>query len=68
MCSSSLIPSDYNNETQYTTTMPKSEDENLTESNYYEAIESFDDMNLHKMLLRGIYAYGYILFDLILSF
>ena len=29
------------------------------ESNWDEVVESFDDMNLHDDLLRGIYAYGF---------
>lgn len=29
------------------------------ESNWEEVVDSFDDLNLHKDLLRGIYAYGF---------
>lgn len=29
------------------------------ESNWEEAVDSFDDLNLDKDLLRGIYAYGF---------
>ncbi|KAJ7596757.1 DEAD-domain-containing protein [Mycena floridula] len=35
------------------------QDASITESNFDEAVDSFDDMNLKPELLRGIYAYGY---------
>ncbi|CDR37446.1 CYFA0S01e10726g1_1 [Cyberlindnera fabianii] len=34
-------------------------DSNLIESNYDNVVYSFDDLNLKKEILRGIYGYGY---------
>lgn len=34
--------------------------EGLIESNYDEVVDSFDNMDLNPMLLRGIYAYGWV--------
>jgi translation initiation factor 4A len=34
-------------------------DTNLIETNYDNVVYSFDDLNLKKEILRGIYAYGY---------
>ena len=31
----------------------------LIESNWDQVTESFDDMGLHRQLLRGIYGYGF---------
>ena len=31
----------------------------LIESNWDQVVDSFDDMNLHQQLLRGIYGYGF---------
>jgi len=28
-------------------------------TNYHEAVEKFEDLNLHADLLRGIFGYGY---------
>lgn len=35
------------------------QNDNEMESNWEEAVDSFDDLNLDKDLLRGIYAYGF---------
>ncbi|PWS22277.1 hypothetical protein DKP78_19230, partial [Enterococcus faecium] len=35
------------------------EPDGVIESNWKEVVDSFDDMNLHESLLRGIYAYGF---------
>ena len=35
------------------------EEEQIIESNWDESVASFDDMELHDDLLRGIYAYGF---------
>ena len=35
------------------------QDGQIIESNWDEAVASFDDMELHEDLLRGIYAYGF---------
>lgn len=31
----------------------------VIESNWTEVVEEFDHMNLHELLLRGIYGYGF---------
>jgi translation initiation factor 4A len=36
------------------------EDQTLLETNWYDVVESFDDLGLKKDLLRGIYGYGYV--------
>lgn len=35
------------------------EPDGVIEGNWTEVVDSFDDMNLHELLLRGIYAYGF---------
>ena len=35
------------------------QDEQIIESNWDEAVATFDDMELDEKLLRGIYAYGF---------
>lgn len=35
------------------------EPEGVIEGNWTEVVDHFDDMNLHELLLRGIYAYGF---------
>lgn len=39
---------------------PETEDLVLLETNWNETIESFDDLQLKKDLLRGIYGFGYV--------
>lgn len=38
---------------------PETNPEELMESNWDETVESFDELNLKKELLRGIYGYGF---------
>jgi superfamily II DNA/RNA helicase len=35
------------------------EDKEDFESNWYQGVESFDDMGLREEILRGIYSYGF---------
>ena len=36
------------------------EDERLLDSNWTETVENFEDLNLKKDLLRGVFGYGFV--------
>ena len=56
-----MEPKQNDNQQENPQTQPQEEewDESLFESNWNEQVEKFEDMNLKKDLLRGIFGYGF---------